>query len=313
MMKYLVTALIVALTGTSAWLWQSLGRERERSDRLQAEVASLRRSGHPALELPATATSPPLKFPKRHANEESVVGPRIGFVSSGGESSLEGTGGGTANADFFEALLASQYAGLAQFLDLPQTVVDQLIAIKARETILEIEALPPDLAEGTRETLELKRQQDRLEADREIAALVGESKLQEFREFESTLAERHQVKELRLALLDSSEPLMGDKTERLISALHQERLRFEEELAAMSTAQAAEPQSMEFLATNSEYVLERLAEFERRQLKAAGALLSPGQLKAYREILEAESRMQKMSMEALRSMAEDKQRASGDR
>lgn len=300
MKRLLVTALIVVLAATSAWSWHSLRQERERSDRLQAEVAKLRQSPSPAPELPATVAPASRALPKRPSSEENGTGPRIGFVSSGGDPTpLKDADGVVANNEVFEALLATQYTGLAQLLDLPQAVVDQLIAIKAREFARRVNALPPNLAGASRESLELQRQQDRLEEDTEIAALIGESKLQKFREYESSLGERQHVKELRLELLDTPDPLTADKSERLIRALHQERLRLDEEMAAMMPPRPDDSHPIDQYVLGREYVAERQAEMERRLLKAAEAVLSPAQLKTYRGMLEVQSRLQKAAMESM--------------
>ena len=293
MKRLLVIPLIVVLAATSAWLWYSLGQERERSDRLQAEVATLRQSPGRAPDSQLSTAPAPRELRGSAGIEQSGTSRgAAGFIAPRGDPVLLADSDHVAaSKEVHEAILAMQYDDLARILDIPQEIVDQLIAIKARALGRQIGGVAPNRAD--RDAWELQRQQDHLETNTELVALIGEKKLQKFTEYEESLGERQQVKELRLELMDSSEPLASDKAERLIRALAQERRQFYEEMKAMLPQETTNPQSMDHIIVAREYVAERTSEWEGRLLKAAEAELSPAQMKIYREMLEVQSRMQR--------------------
>jgi len=112
---------------------------------------------------------------------------------------------------------------------------------------------------------------------------------------------------LRLELMDTSEPLESDEAESLIRAIHEETLLIERDAKGMMP----EPVSGEEREGPTFVVRENLAEFEaesvRRVRKASEKVLSPGQLKTFRRMLEqqreVERTMEQMSraqMEALK-------------
>lgn len=302
MMRTLTTLLIVALAATSVWLWHSLNQERERFARLQAEVEQSRQADAakvvsipvepgPAEVLSQAAQPPGDPTPDGRAalqmKQERLLAKNPEYME--------------AMRKLQESMYVAQHADLLRLLGLPKGKTDELVALRVGLRLRGYGSLPPGADAASRRAFELEQQQRRFEADMETAALIGEDKLKILKEYDASMLERMQVKELRLALLDSSEPLAGDEAEALIRAFHEERQKAMREVEATMPMPPADDAVAGQVAFNRGRGVEIRTEWARRALERAEDMLSPAQFEVFRSMVMRQRRVESAQQEMLRA------------
>ena len=112
-----------------------------------------------------------------------------------------------------------------------------------------------------------------------LRALLGDAKATQWNEYLASQPSRSEVRQLRDALSESSDPLRDDQVEPLVSALHTGRTQLAKEMEdyrALRTADAASPQAANLLYT--QHYAERMAAANKRASKEAASILSQQQL-----------------------------------
>jgi hypothetical protein len=131
-----------------------------------------------------------------------------------------------------------------------------------------------ELQQRHREIEESKRNEEAA-----LRALLGDAKASQWNEYLASQPSRSEVRQLRDALSESSDPLRDDQVEPLISALHTGRTQLAKEMEdyrALRTADAASPQTANLLYT--QHYAERMAAANKRASKEAASILSQQQL-----------------------------------
>ncbi len=297
----ILSVLVLVFGATTVWLWRAL--EQERSDLAKIEVAQSPTSCSREVASPVPIESGPalaVVMDDHRCFDQTRF--NRGLIYSGDDPRLR------QNAEYIEARrqhlelrFDETYPDLVRVLGIRRETASRVVELSVeqqlRRSSIRIDA--------TRERdFWLELQQRTQESDAEIAALIGASKLKQWKDYEGSLSERHQVRALRFQLMDSSEPLESDKAESLIRALHEERQWIEQD------ARVTRPESFldigpTLMAPDDAAAFE--AESERRTLKAAEKVLSKYQFAAFREMLErqrtaqnAMERMERAGMEALK-------------
>jgi hypothetical protein len=281
-MRVLLMVLVATLGATSAWLWRELQREREHVEESQAEIA-LARSDYrrpdaerPGPTIPGSVESQDASHPDYFEQTRF----KRGLVFSGSDPRLQRNSEYMdARRRYLRAAFAQRYPDLTRVLGVPEETAFRVVELSHEEQLrassVTVDANRPDFW--------LEQQQQAYESDRAIAALIGETGLGLWKEYEASNWERHQVRALRLELIDSAEPLDGDEAEKLIHALYEERQRFEEEAGALSGPTGGEPGAPSIAVDQDAAGHE--AELERRTLEAAKELLSSYQFETYRDMV----------------------------
>ncbi len=283
--------LVLVFCATSVWLWREL--RLERSGRPQVEVARSSSSDVPEVASPAPIEPEPAPNVEQNGHEyfdEKRF--KRGLIHSGDDPRLRQSAEYMeARRQYLEASFDHRYPDLVRVLKVPKETALRIVELSPEE---EMRWFGVWIDKTSQDSLWLEQQQKAYAADVEIAALVGEAKLEQWKEYEASISERHQIRQFRIELMDSAEPLGSDTAELLIRALHEERQRIEEEARAKSGSAPGDD-------------LEEEAESERRMLKAAEEVLSSYQFEAFRKMLErqrkaqsASERMQQAGMEALK-------------
>ncbi len=295
--------LVLVFGATTIWLWRGL--ELERADRPQVEVVQSPTSYARVVPSPAPIESTPAPAMEQDDHEyfdESRF--KRGLIFSGDDPRLrQNEEYMDARRRYLEASFAERYPDLVRVLKV------------SKETALRIVELSPEeqmrwsgVAVGATDqrSFWLEQQQRAYEGDVAIAALVGEAMLQQWKDYQASIWERHQVRQLRMELMDSVEPLGSDTAESLIRALYEERQRIEQDARAMSgSTPGDELEGPTFI--QSRDAVESQAELERRTLKAAEEVISSYQFEAFRQMLDrqrtaqnAMDEMYRIGMETLK-------------
>jgi len=290
----ILSVLVLVFGATTVWLWRAL--EQERSDLAKIEVAQSPKSYASGVPSPAPVESTPAPAVEQDGHEYFEKSRfKRGLIFSGDDPRLRQIEAYmVARRRYLEASFAERYPDLVRELKVPKETALRIVELSPEEqrrwSGVKIEA-------KDQRSFWLEQQQRAYEGDVEIAALVGDAKLQQWKDYQASIWERHQVRQLRLELMDSAEPLGGETAESLIRALYEERQRIEQDARAMSgSTPGDEHEGPAFI--QGQDAVESQAELERRTLKAAGKVLSSYQFEAFRQMLErqqtAESAMDEM-------------------
>lgn len=295
-MRWLVTLLLIALASTTAWLWLALERERERSAELERlAVASL---GADVRVTEAPPAGPTLVPDSAGADDHTGFEPeryKRAVVLTGRDPRLAGNQAYMdARRRYLEASFDQRYPELTRVLGVTEQIALRVVELSYEEQIRS-SGIAIDEASGR--DFWAEQQQKAFDSDVAIAALIGDAKLAQWKEYQSSIMERHQVRDLRLELMDTAEPLDGEKAELLVRALFEGRQRAEQEANALSgTASADSWQGPTLLPEGNASVDE--SELRRQSLAAAKKVLSSFQYDTFREIVER----QRASQEGLDEM-----------
>ena len=293
-MRALLIGLVIVLAATSAWLWRELNQERQERENLEIQVAQ---QGDPRLvrnaQSDAAVESSPAARPRQAALEEaqqsgiSAIETRI-FDPRSNPRLRQDSNYLEARERFYEAMLNDEYPDLARVLRVSEKTATRLIELRAEQRVRKFGAGLPTGDETNQSLFKLEKQQREYEADVEIAALIGQAKLQEWKDYEGSVPERQQVKRLRLELMDSSDPLEFEDGEPLIRALYEVRLQVQQEFNAMIVDTPSGDEDHPSAEALGEKLMRSNEDSNRRMLNASEELLSPSQLKIFRRMLETQ-------------------------
>jgi len=302
-LRPLLATLVVALALTSGWLWHELAKAREKAAHVESVVTTTRAQAEP-MAAPPTSMPTPIETADS-SSHDSFDQTRFnrGLVFSGNDPRLR------KNAQYMEARrryetvsFDNRYPNLLRVLNVSKDTALKIVDLSYEEQIRR-DSLTVDLARDP--DFWLRQQQKEYESDSAIAALIGEAKLKQWKEYRSSMMERFEVMELRYALIDSSDPLEAEKAESLIRTLYEKRRQYEEETKAKLGSTGGSMEGPTFFA--DEKVLGSEVEFEQQKLKAAAGVLSAIQLESYRKMMDedravegAMEELQRIGMEALK-------------
>jgi hypothetical protein len=157
----------------------------------------------------------------------------------------------------------STYLDVPPLLKLSPGLTDRFFDLRVNQQLRRVE-LPTNTAAGAEDRLS--------QEERELTTLLGESNQARFREFQDSYTERHQVKDLQIAIGAGTDALREDQVEKLISIL----------CDANEEMRRAGPAANFFFVTQAmrERQLELARQRDARIREMAAPLLSPRQFVA---------------------------------
>lgn len=234
---------------TSAYLWKQERAGRERNAELSARVQELERHSSRSKSLamlPPGQPAPPdsgIAPPQQTAQERSALthasphietnvpvafGTHDGFLADNSKLMSDPEYRNLMRAQS-RWMLAERYAGLRDALQLRPDEANKLLDLLADQeanmmaNMLPMQDQQPDPKALQEWQQQAERQQRNDEA--QIAALLGDAKMRQWKEYQSSEGARMQVNHLRQVLADSSEPLRQDQVQPLVKAIAAEQAR----------------------------------------------------------------------------------------
>lgn len=208
-------------------------------------------------------------------------------------------------------MLPHQYPDLADELQLSPEEMDRFMTLLADQQLRsrDVYGLPLDpsatRAEHEEQQRKLKDWNESMQA--EIRSELGEDKWRAWQDYQSTMAERYQVRELNQALTAQGAPLDGAQLKSLRQALasaSKQQVDAMSRSAArarmMSPADARAARRVDWLEEN----LQLQKDHHRRMLEAASAVLTSEQLKVMEDRQTAQLRIQEAHIKMARAQAE---------
>lgn len=314
----------------SAYLWQQERTLREQNAALTARVQELERTpGKPSpftAPLPEPAAASPVDdtrtaSPEPAANRALAIGrvetptaaatvnAPVMFSTFRNDRLLNDPEYRAAMRSQQRMMLTNRYADLGEALGLQPAEVNGLIELLVDQQVARMNERPPfqpNIAPDPAAMGEWSRrmQQLQLDQDRQVADLLGEAKLQEFKDYQRTEGARVQVNQLRQLLAGSGEPLTAEQSQPLVKALAAEQDRSQQDMQTVFHSAGNGRLSTEEQARRVETNLEQTLQAHRRLHDAASQYLTSTQLDQLDRLLKQRSDMQRINLRMLRARAE---------
>jgi hypothetical protein len=200
-----------------------------------------------------------------------------------------------------------RYPGLAAAVGLSAQEADQLRALLSEQELRNFEH-PPFVPEGDErwepgaEPDWLRKQQEQSRRNEgEVKASLGDERYQRWLDYAESLGSRAQVRELRMFLDDTSEPLRQEQLQPLIAAFTDAGRRRAQEYTAKSKTRSLGPRDDEERVAMMQRGITSLEQDYRALREAAAPHLSPGQLRTFAEALESRLEDQRVGLQLERA------------
>lgn len=341
----------------SAYFWQQERIGDERSTALEARVkelegtlAATRLPPPPPMintvEPPAPPENPPAPSAKAPAPKPAakVAMGGVGMVREGGpnrlmagpvfrsmrmDKLLEDPEYRAAMRSQHRMMMSGRYPDLGEALRLQPEEVEKLMDLLADQEIAGMATQPAFGFDGTQpdpaamQDWSRKMQQRQRDNEAQIAGLLGDSGLQEWKDYQQTLGARMQVKQLRGIMENSSDPIRPDQVRPLVDAMAAEQKRMMEAqmrsvglvgmapsrgnaavIASGSTWAAARPMTPGNQVDMMEKSLEQTAQNNQRMHDAVAPYLSQRQLEQFDKYQNQQLEFQRASLRMMRANAE---------
>lgn len=264
-MKKLVVALPVAWLGAivaTTYLWRQLGALRDANVALQAQVTVLE-----SRKSVATAETP------RVSSVEAAAAPAVPAPPSAVEHAEPSLDDGDFRHVMARVSFPQRYPDLGKELGLTPDELDKFEELLTRQLTSRTSGASP--AEKA-----------------EVAQLLGD-KYPQWQAYQDSLPGRMQVSLLRGQLAASGSTLSDEQAQLLIAALNAELKRTD-----LNAPKPALPSSMTAQEARDS-TLQRTTEVNSRLVKAAVPYLNAQQLDGYRQMLDQQMQMVRMTMDVM--------------
>jgi hypothetical protein len=199
-----------------------------------------------------------------------------------------------------KAAISTMYAGLFKELNLSPQEKDKFKALLTDAQMRNIEnaqALLGEKNEGEDTQKLAAEAKNQMNAD--IKALLGEERFALYEEYQKNIAERMQLDQFKTRLATAKLPLQDDQSTQLLQIMKEEKTAVP---PVIPTDNAQMPKKELMTAENLDKQLAWMEDYNRRVLQRAEQVLTPDQLKQYREFQEQQASMQKLGLNMTRQM-----------
>jgi hypothetical protein len=342
----MLLAASVTLGGTTLHLVHELRAERNSARRLAARVAELERATTPLavfsalpgpLSAPVTESSTAAPAPATIPPPQLAAIATVGAISSMPADSpsrvdrmrilqenaarqqalLRDPDYRDAMRMQHKAMLAGSYPDLAEELDLTADELDRFMTLLADQRVRAQENQTMSFFDAPPDAAAVQEMQHAAQAwqqtvDQEIAALLGGDKQRAWKEYQSTLGVRHEVKQLRDSLASRGAPLRDDQVKPLQRALAEAQQQQMQEWSrnpprtqlTLAKVNGGDMPSVAARLDAQEEYLQRQSEHQQRVRDSLASILTPEQLKYYEEQQDMQLKLQQAQLRIMRAQGE---------
>lgn len=201
-----------------------------------------------------------------------------------------------------KAAINMMYAGLFKDLTLSPEEKDKFKAILTDAQMRNIEnaqGLFGDKKEGALEDAQKLAAKAKNQTDADLKALLGDERFALYEDYQKNLGERMQLDQFKSRLAGEKLPLQDEQTAQLLQIMKEEKAAVP---PVIPTDNTEFPKRELMTAENLDKQLAWMEDYNRRVLERAGQVLTPEQLKQYREFQEQQASMQKLGLNMARQM-----------
>ena len=177
---------------------------------------------------------------------------------------------------------------LMRVLGITRKTAEKLVALKVEQSFRTPAVSLQDLNDRDPTELTQALEQVSYEREAEIAAVIGQEKMPKWKEFEASLTDRVEARQLQFRLAASAAPLTDGQVDELTRVLYQHRLE--------TDPSESDPFAATVMSPGVDYI-ELLVESDRERLRRASPLLTPAQEAEFREMQAAEREIQRVMEE----------------
>ena len=280
-----LAGILVVNAIAAGYLWFQLHAERDHLAALQARVSGVEKARQSVAAQPASAATNAVATATAGA-EPSATGEKLANAPTTKVSTNAMAGAVSAmlsQPDMLRQELERQFPDIVKELDLLPAEADKFYALLAKQTAGSVESAfslvggSADAAaqqEAMRKMLETQARNDK-----EMTALLGSRRHQQWQEYQGTVAARQQVEQLRIALGSGENLLSEARIKPLVSALGSETARLTRETNAKLAADSKASKSL------MEQQLNYTVENNQHLAGVASSYLTTPQLDKYKQIL----------------------------
>lgn len=309
---FAATSLVAGIA--AAYLLLQLRDERTRSHELQERVTALELAqARPSATVTPAAISQPATAPDATVAVSQPTSTGLGTDPTSAAPSPAAPVRISSNdlikdPDFRASMemslrqsIGQSYPDLARELELSPEQARKLLDLIASSTIAGMTMITDE--KGATRVNSGNREQTQARRDDEIRALLGDTKLQQWKSYEQSLPARQQVVRLRTTLESTGGSLNQRQEQQLIASIAEEQKRQTAEAARVAQIGAAARSGQATL----ENVIQLTEEGNRRILDASLSYLSPQQ----QDALRAQQNMELAAMRAMLRMQRPQNAGSG--
>jgi hypothetical protein len=286
-------AILVIVAIAAAVLWRQLSIEREQLTDLATRVADMEKA-QLATATPAAPAPPPADTGSAQAIAPTPAPNTPGTAAPVSKSVAAGMAAVISQPAVLRRALEQQFPDAAKELDLTPAETDKFFALLAKQAAGAASSALGMLGGSgdgaTQQESMRKLMEDQLSADKEMSALLGARRHQQWQEYQGTMAARMQVQQLRYMLGSGENALTEDKAKPLITALGYETARANRDIMGKLSADVKTSKTL------LEDQLKYTSENNQRLVGAAAPYLSTSQLDRYRQLLERQEELARALM-----------------
>jgi hypothetical protein len=338
----------LAFGSASAYFWQAQRAANERGTALESRIEELETKLAAAQPLPPVPlaqtpfTAPPPQdaepAPRKPVRAPSVSnGPKVAgtippalhrgfgqpapvFRSMRMDKLMEDPEYREAMRSQHRMSMSSRYPDIGEALNLQPDQVDKLMDLLTDQEIAGMSRTQPPFSQDGRAPdptamQEWGKQMQKQQRDNEaqIAALLGDAGVQEWKDYQQTLGARMQVKQLRSVMEGSSDPIRSDQMQPLVAAMAAEQRRaMESQMQNLRNNMGQRPalvgSQIQMTSGNRvamiEQSLEQTVQNHERMRDAVAPYLSPRQLEHFDKYQKQQLDMQHASLRMMKLQAE---------
>lgn len=201
-----------------------------------------------------------------------------------------------------KATLNMMYSGLFKELDLSSEEKENLTSILSDAQMRNMEnaqGMFGEKKEGPAEDTQKLFADAKQQTEAEVKALLGDERFAQYEEYQKNIGERMQLDQLKTKMAAENLPLQGEQIAQLLQAMKEETAVVP---PVIPTDNTQPPRKEMFLAENIEKQVKWMDDYNQRVLDRAEQILTPEQLKHYREFQEQQATMQKFGLNMARQM-----------
>ena len=201
-----------------------------------------------------------------------------------------------------KAAINMMYAGLLKELNLSPEEKDKFKALLTdaqMRTIENAQGLFGDKKEVMPEEVEKLAAEAKNQTDADIKALLGDERFALYEDYKKNMTERMQLDQFKTRLAAEKLPLQDNQSAQLLQIMKEEKAAVP---PVIPTDNSQFPKKESMTAENLDRQWAWMEDYNRRVLERAGQVLTPEQLKQYREFQEQQASMQKLGLNMARQM-----------
>ncbi len=200
-----------------------------------------------------------------------------------------------------KAMIKMMYGGLFKELKMSPEEEVRLKELLTDSQMANIEAAQGLFGDGKESAEDSSKRiaEAKKQTDAKVKELLGDERYAQYEDYQKNVGERMQLDQLKMKFAGENLPLADQQTAQLLQIMKEEKTATPPVIPTDNTQM---PSKELFTAENIDKQIQWMDDYNKRVQSRAESVLSPDQLKLYRDWQEQQAAMQKMGMNMARQM-----------